>query len=478
MNSTEPGSPPQKKKDEVDYYIVTAVSVTVVGLFFCLIRSWAAFIILPVVIALVTIKLRKSAKYAEQIKAETDHLRVYQKIYDIEKEVRRIKAESKTKRDAADLELNVVLSKTNELRAECGALRNRIEGYGDAYVIPTHTLIDQLGDDYEHTLAGQKLKAARAKTRELLKGRKAVQCSQANPDVKKAVERVFVVAFNGDADEILSRAKHDNFGKLTQELIDAQTLANKNGETFATSITKQYLEARIEELRWITITHELKKREIEEQRELRDRQREEERAAREYAKAIADAEKEEKAIKAALEKAQQEADHAAGEERAKFEEQLRMLAARLIEAEARGQRAISMAQQTRAGTVYIISNVGAFGENVFKIGMTRRLDAQDRIDELSDASVPFDFDIHAFIKTDNAPALENKLHKQFEERRMNKVNLRKEFFQISATEIRNALGDELANTQFTMLAEAREYRESLALARQAGDPLTVPASVS
>ncbi|MGM9534096.1 MAG: GIY-YIG nuclease family protein [Intestinibacter sp.] len=121
-------------------------------------------------------------------------------------------------------------------------------------------------------------------------------------------------------------------------------------------------------------------------------------------------------------------------------------------------------KNTRAGYVYIISNIGSFGENVYKIGMTRRLDPMDRVRELGDASVPFKFDVHAMIFSEDAPALENALHKKFENKSVNKVNLRKEFFNVSLEEVKKeVIKNHNATIEFTMLAEAQEYRESLAM---------------
>ena len=120
-------------------------------------------------------------------------------------------------------------------------------------------------------------------------------------------------------------------------------------------------------------------------------------------------------------------------------------------------------QNGKAGNVYIISNYGAFGENVFKIGMTRRLDPQERVDELSSASVPFKFDVHSFIFSDDAVALETELHRRLESRRVNCVNPRKEFFYATIAEL-EAMTHEIAPTadfHCTMLAE--EYYKSEAM---------------
>lgn len=132
----------------------------------------------------------------------------------------------------------------------------------------------------------------------------------------------------------------------------------------------------------------------------------------------------------------------------------------MAEAEAKSQRAISNAQLTKKGCVYVISNLGSFGDGVFKIGMTRRSDPLDRVKELGDASVPFPFDVHMMIRCDDAPALENALHNEFNLRRLNRVNLRKEFFRVSVEEIAAAVERHHGNVEYTADPEAIEFRNS------------------
>lgn len=122
---------------------------------------------------------------------------------------------------------------------------------------------------------------------------------------------------------------------------------------------------------------------------------------------------------------------------------------------------ITKLQNGKAGNIYIISNLGSFGEDVFKVGMTRRIDPQDRVNELGDASVPFKFDVHSFIFSENAVDLENRLHTILNDRRVNKVNLRKEFFRIPIDELEEIVVsiDPTAEFNKTMIAE--EYRQSL-----------------
>ena len=116
----------------------------------------------------------------------------------------------------------------------------------------------------------------------------------------------------------------------------------------------------------------------------------------------------------------------------------------------------------RAGYVYVISNIGSFGENVYKIGMTRRLEPMDRIKELSSASVPFEFDVHAMIFSDDAPALETSLHQTFDKKRVNLVNSHKEFFKVTLDEIEDVVKSNYNNTvTFTKIPVAKEYNETL-----------------
>jgi hypothetical protein len=135
---------------------------------------------------------------------------------------------------------------------------------------------------------------------------------------------------------------------------------------------------------------------------------------------------------------------------------------RLEEAHANKERAVARAQLTRSGHVYVISNLGSFGEHVYKIGMTRRLDPLERIQELGDASVPFEFDVHAVIFAEDAPALETALHRAFADRRVNRVNERKEFFKVGIEEIAAEVRKHRAEIAITMAADAEDYRKTLA----------------
>ena len=118
-------------------------------------------------------------------------------------------------------------------------------------------------------------------------------------------------------------------------------------------------------------------------------------------------------------------------------------------------------QNGKAGNVYIISNLGSFGENMFKIGMTRRLNPQDRVNELGDASVPFKFDVHSFIFSEDAVSLESALHQRLNDKRVNKVNMRKEFFYSDVDELENLVNEIDPTAEFNKTMIAEEFRQSL-----------------
>jgi hypothetical protein len=390
------------------------------------------------------------------------------------------------------------------------ALRNVIEGYGSKYVVPPRTILDELAAEAAHTAPGQKLKDARERSRRMVKDRTAAECDDPNAVRGRLAADFAVDAFNGKVEAILLAVKSDNIGTLKQRFDDAFTLVNEQGAAFRNvRITDAYRDARLAELKWAAKVQQMRREEREQQRLVKERMREEAKAQKEFERAQREARKKEEAIardRTLIEEARAKAEReqrelyesklreelarASESERARIEAEYRARMAeqeaatkaeyearlaetdaRLAEALAARERAKSMAQQTRRGTVYVISNIGAFGETVFKIGQTRRLDPMERIWELGDASVPFDFDVHALITTDDAPGLESILHERFVLSQVNKMNWRKEFFRVDLTSIRDAVEDMGLNAEWTMTAAAQQFRETQALERQlASDP--------
>jgi T5orf172 domain len=237
-----------------------------------------------------------------------------------------------------------------------------------------------------------------------------------------------------------------------------------------------YLELKIEELQLVQ-EFEQKRYEIrEELRRIRDQIREEERVEKEINDAIAESTSDEEKYAAAIQKARDEATQAMGAKLEKLTAQIDSFEAKLDEARRKKERAIARAQITKSGFVYVISNIGSFGDRVFKIGMTRRMEPMDRVYELSGASVPFPYDLHAMLYSDDAPALEHELHLLFKDRRLNRVNARREFFHdVALDEIEVFVRTKGLSAQFLQLPEAREYRQTLAL-REALQKTQTPAT--
>jgi hypothetical protein len=287
--------------------------------------------------------------------------------------------------------------------------------------------------------------------------------------------RLMLFAFNGECDALIAKVKWNNANKTQERINKVFESINKLGGVQNCFITTEYLNLKVKEL---ALTHEYEEKkyeEKEEQRRIREMMREEEKAQKEYERAQREAEDEEKRYTRALEKAKKELGFADQSEIEALNERVQLLEQNLIEARNKKERAISLAQMTKVGHIYVISNIGSFGEGVYKIGMTRRLDPMDRVKELGDASVPFRFDVHAIIYSENAPQLEYALHKKFDAGRLNRINGRKEFFKVSLSEIESFIKEQMgAEIQFTKLYEAKEYRETMKLLERFDEDLQEP----
>lgn len=318
----------------------------------------------------------------------------------------------------------------------------------------------------------EKIDFINSKQKEMIKADKAAICTTewaingskaAGAKQTKNTLKLMLRAFNGEADSAIAKVKYNNIRVMINRILKAHETINKLNVTNNSYISKEYLQLKLEELQLNYEMAEKVQEEKEEQRRIKEQMREEEKAQKEFEKAQAEALKEEERAKKALEKAEEKLKTVHGEQLNKLNQEIEKLKQALIEAEKNKERAKSMAEITKSGHVYVISNIGSFGENVYKIGMTRRLEPMDRVRELGDASVPFNFDVHAMIYSKNAPELENLLHKEFYDNRVNKINDRREFFKVNLQDIKKALEKHNIQAEFTMLAEAEQYRQTLAL---------------
>tara|TARA_R110000772_G_scaffold41479_1_gene96221 strand:+ start:11691 stop:13082 length:1392 start_codon:yes stop_codon:yes gene_type:complete len=319
----------------------------------------------------------------------------------------------------------------------------------------------------------EEIRILREQQKELIRSGAAVQVDGApiitgNSLVDKKIidgqMRLIMRAFNTECDALVAKVSPSNFERTLARIEKIANDLEKSGANMRFGISTDYVSLKYEECR-LQYQFTLKRKdEQEEQKLIREQMREESRAEKEYQNALAAAEREEALYRSLLERAREELNQSTAEERVQAEIKIQELERQLAEAEAKEQRAKSMAQQTRRGHVYVISNIGSFGGNVYKIGMTRRLDPMDRVKELGDASVPFSFDVHAIIYSDDAPSMETALHRKFSRHRVNAVNLRKEFFRVDLKKIQDAV-DEIdgVDADFKTTIIADDYFETLRL---------------
>lgn len=312
----------------------------------------------------------------------------------------------------------------------------------------------------------------RAQQKSMIQSKTAATCNvewavnNSKTEGRKQTERTLKLmlrAFNGECDAAISKVKYNNVHVMEERINKSFRDVNKMTEVQQAFLSPHYLDLKLQELRLMHEYQEKLYEEKEEQRRIREQLREEQIALREIEKAQEEAIRDKEKYARMLEKAREEAEKSVGEKQLRVLEQIQRLELLLAQAKEKHQRAISRAQLTKSGHVYVISNIGSFGENVFKIGMTRRLDPEDRVRELGDASVPFGFDVHAMIYSDDAPALENALHRAFQSRRLNQINLRREYFKVSIGEIQRVGKAHHGDIRFTLDAEAKEYRQTLAM---------------
>ena len=279
----------------------------------------------------------------------------------------------------------------------------------------------------------------------------------------KDMQKLLLRAFNSECEEIVDRVKFSNFEPSLKRISASCEAISKLGTIMNISIARPYYELKIDELTLAFEYQQKKQEEKEEQKALREQMREEAKLQKEIEAERAKFEKEQTHYTNALEKINAQILSADSEEEKQellnkkkdIENQLDNIEKSLTDIDYREAN-------QRAGYVYIISNIGSFGENVYKIGMTRRLDPMERIYELGDASVPFNFDVHAMIFTDDAPGLEAALHKAFEDRRLNAINPRREFFRVTLDEIKEVVYQNFDKTvEFVAIPEAEQYRQSL-----------------
>lgn len=282
-----------------------------------------------------------------------------------------------------------------------------------------------------------------------------------------AIYNLMIIALRAELQNILYNLKYEKLDKSIEDVktISAKYLkiAGEGNQSIVGTLTKFIGEIEYLFINAVKIEYNYyvkKEQARQEQQALREQMRQEAAERKALEEERKKVEQEESKYHAEIDRIKKQIENATASE-------IELLNAKILELQVKlsdvvtKKEEITSLQNGKAGTVYIISNLGSFGENVFKVGMTRRIEPQDRVNELGDASVPFKFDVHSFIFSEDAVSLENKMHRILENNRVNKVNPRKEFFNISIDELENIVYEIEPTAEFTKTMLAEEYRQSI-----------------
>lgn len=356
-------------------------------------------------------------------------------------------------------------------KEELAALNNEIEESIDMfeYGVASPSFDFQTIDEYKTSL-----KECRDRQKEILKEMTA-QANKTSWTVNnsasegkkmvKSISKLVMRAYNGECDELVRKVSTKNFESSLEKISKNAETISKLGEVIGISVPEEYVELKELEIK-LAYSYALKKEEEKERiKELKAQEKEAAKAAKELEEKKKKLEKEKLHHEKALDEIEKRINNAIDEDEiASLLQKKEEIVDVINDVNDSIDGVNDRVANQRAGYVYIISNIGSFGENVYKIGMTRRLDPMERVKELGDASVPFNFDVHAMIFSEDAPALEAALHKEFHNRRVNKINNRREFFRTTLDDIKKCVHDNFDGTvEFFDIPDATQYRETLAL---------------
>ena len=421
---------------------------------------------------------RKELQEISSLKKRCDELAKYAEISDIDKKKEEIILSIDEQKEKFEEEKKWHNDYISSLEKEIDALSEEVkEKKAQVAELDETILLQEFGlyspiyDFANSEMYKERLDKIRSKQKFMILNKIAATCStnwtvngstaqgrvMTNQNIKQILR-----CFNDECDMLISKVKFNNVTAFIEKIQKSYDALNRMNTKSAVSISKEYLKLKISELR---LAHEYavkKQEEKEEQRRIREQMREEARLLKEIEEARRNIEKEQKHYTNALIKLNKQIESCNELEKEVLLEKKIEIEKHLSDLEIAIKDIDYREANKRAGYVYIISNIGSFGENVYKIGMTRRLDPMERIDELGDASVPFKFDVHAMIFSDDAPALEAALHHAFENKKVNMVNGRREFFKVTLEEIEKVVKTNYDKTvEFIKTPQADQYRETL-----------------
>lgn len=397
----------------------------------------------------------------------------------IKEQIEKLTAEAERKQSAIEkikLEYhqikNTHLHEINKLESDIQYKKDQLLSIDEALMLESFALYTPHFSFENSEQYKEKLDLIRKKQKEMVKNGVAATGNQnwtvngSKSEGQKMVKdtiKLVLRSFNNECDYCVDHVKFNNIETSEKRINASYDAINKLGRIMQLEISPEYKKLKFDELYLAFEYQQKKQEEKEEQRRLREEIREQQKLEREIKEARERIAKERMHYSKAIKEIQARiSDSKNAEELNDLNIKLGELQARWNDLDQEEKIVDYREQNAKAGYVYIISNIGSFGENIYKIGMTRRLEPMERITELGDASVPFPFDIHALIFSDNAPDLEAKIQNHFHSHRLNKINNRKEFFKADINEIENIIKVNYDKVLDMMkIHPAEQYRESL-----------------
>ncbi len=431
-------------------------------------------------------KTKQFKNEVERLTAENDYLKSLmtpemQNTINIRIEIQNLlqrKAETETELENKQKEFQTICRKVASLDSEIEDRKKKIIFLDDEILYQDFGLYTPVYNLMNSEAYKDKLMVVREKQKTMIKNNSASyfpnnftyngSLAQGKKLVADNVKQI-LRAFNNECEAIIDKVKFNNVESIRKRIIKSCEDLNKLNTKMQISITPSYLDLKLQEMNLCYEYAMKKQEEKEEAKRIREEQKEAQKLQREIEEARKTSEKEHSHYKNALRRIETQMQHTGGTELAILEERRAEIQQQISSIEEELRQIDYREANQRAGYVYIISNIGSFGKDIYKIGMTRRLDPTDRVDELGDASVPFRFDIHAMIFSDDAPALEAALHRAFDSKKVNMINTRREFFHVTLEEIEEVVRQNFDRTvEFVKTPSAEQYRESQMIRRQMG----------
>lgn len=441
-------------------------------------------------IALLKKDLEISKEKCESLKSDLDasnamckELSKYKDISDVESEKERIMSEIQKQRkyfeeEKSNIEKDIVRLKeeSTKLSEEIEVKRKNIVELDETILLQEFGMYSPIYDFANSEQYKDRLDAIRTEQKNMILYNTAATCStvwtvngseaqgraMTNQNIKQILR-----CFNDECDVLINKVKFNNILAYIDKIYKSSDALNRMNTKNAVRLSPDYVKLKVDELQLAYEYAQKRQEEKEEQKRIREQMREEARLQKEIEEARKDIEKEQKHYTNALMKVNKQLADCSETEKDILLEKKIEIEKHLSDLDIAIKDIDYREANKKAGYVYIISNIGSFGENVYKIGMTRRLDPMERVDELGDASVPFRFDVHAMIFSDDAPALETALHHAFENKKVNMINGRREFFNVTLEEIEQVVKENYDKTvEFVKIPQAEQYRESKKIIEQ------------